>query len=67
MTVGERLTVNDVRAAGFCARGMKTWFDARGLDFRTFLKEGMAIEDAAALNDALAERVIARRRASRGI
>ncbi len=65
--VGERITVTDVRAAGFCARGMKSWFDARGLDFRTFVKEGMAVEDAAALNDALAERVIAKRRASHGL
>lgn len=60
--MGERLTVNDVRAAGFCARGMKAWFDGHGLDFRAFLKDGMAVEDVAALNDAMAERVIAKRR-----
>lgn len=34
--------IDDVRAAGFCARGIKTWFDGQNLNFREFIKRGVS-------------------------
>lgn len=53
-----RITVNDARAAGHCARGMKAWFETHGLDFRAFLEEGIEEEEFLAKGDALAVRVV---------
>lgn len=56
-----RITVNDIRAAGHCSRGIKNWFDAQGLDFRDFLKNGIAVEDFLASGDGQARQVVERK------
>lgn len=38
------VTITDVRRAGYCAPGIRTWFESMGLDFRDFLKNGIDIE-----------------------
>lgn len=53
------ITATDVRRAGLCARGMKSWFESYGLDFRAFLADG--IRAAELPEDAFAERVIAKK------
>lgn len=54
----ERVTIGDVRRAGYCVRGVKRWFDETGRDFRTFTREGMAIDDARLIDDAVVQDVI---------
>jgi hypothetical protein len=53
------ITVTDARRAGYCARGLKSWFEGHGLDFAAFLKSGIKAADLP--EDAFAENVIARK------
>lgn len=57
----ERVTVADVRAAGFCVSGMRRWFAMRKIDFKTFVREGMPLADAEAINDDYSNKVLAAR------
>lgn len=52
------LRIEHVRKAKLCARGMRGWFARHDIDFMDFLKNGMPISKAEAMNDALANRVI---------
>jgi hypothetical protein len=49
----------DIRAARLCFQGARPWFRRHGLDWQTFLAEGVPSEVLAATGDALALRVIA--------
>lgn len=58
------ITINDIRAAGYCASGARRWFEAYGLNFRDFLANGISAEALLATEDALAVRVVARKEGS---
>lgn len=64
-----KLTVSDVRAAGFCVKGLREWFRDNNaeIDFKTFLKEGVDLSYAETLEDPLVKRAveIAKERAAR--
>jgi hypothetical protein len=72
--MGIRVTMRHVRAAKIggqgvlCAPGVRPWFAQHGLDYRAFLREGLPVEQAEALDDAFAQRAaaIAREEAERG-
>ena len=53
-----RITMTDVRNAGHCAKGARSWFREHGLDFRAFLREGIDADTFVAKGDALAARVV---------
>ena len=36
------VTINDVRRAGYCPSGARRWAEMHGIDFRDFLKNGIA-------------------------
>lgn len=59
---GERITVDDVRLAGYCAVGAKKWFRAYSLDFQSFLKTGIETEKFLATGDAIAEHIVRSKR-----
>lgn len=59
---GVVVTIEHVRAELLCVRGVRRWFDARGLDFAAFLREGCPAEQLEALADDFATRVAARAR-----
>lgn len=61
-----RITIEDVIAAGHCVRGARRWFELHGFDFRRFTKEGATEAELLATGDALADRVIERKRARHG-
>lgn len=64
-----RVTMTDVRLAGHCAKGARSWFKDHGLDFRAFLRDGIEADELIAKGDALAQRVVdlkAKREAGRG-
>ena len=52
------VTLEHVRQAGFCLRGVRPWAERHGLDFRDFLINGIAVSRLANLNDAFADRMI---------
>lgn len=49
---------DDVRRAGYCMSGARRWFRSHGLDFRTFLKNGIPAADLLATGDAQAIRTV---------
>lgn len=53
-----RIYISDIRAAGHCVKGIKSWFDAHDLDFRRFLQEGIEETTFIESGDALAVRVV---------
>lgn len=68
------VTMRHARAASLAGRGVlcapsvRAWFMRYGLDYRTFLREGLPIEQVEATGDAFALRAaaIAREEADRG-
>jgi len=58
-----RITIDDVRSL-YCTRGAKSWFERHGLDFRTFLLEGIDAETFLATGDQRAETVVQHKLAS---
>jgi len=63
-----RVTVEHVRAARLCSAGMRVWLDHHGIDFGTFLRDGVPVEQLEATGDAFALHVsaIARARVTHG-
>lgn len=58
----KRLTMTDVRAAGYCSRGIRAWFAAHGYDFQKFLREGASVDELRAMQDGDVQQVLDRRR-----
>ncbi|PTX49068.1 hypothetical protein IQ03_02457 [Gemmobacter caeni] len=42
----DRITVDDLRKVTLCVKGLRRYFNERGLDFKDFVKNGMTVEDA---------------------
>lgn len=53
-----RITVTDIRRAGFCTRGIKGKFAEYNLDFGDFLKNGISAADFLATGDGQALQVV---------
>lgn len=58
MTEPLLVTIDHVRASGLCVPGTRAWFARQGLDFRAFLREGIAADVLLATGDAMARRVV---------
>ncbi len=58
MIYPERITIRDTTAAGYCVSGTRRWFEAHGLDFADFKRNGIRTEDLLATEDACAEIVV---------
>lgn len=52
------VTMKDVRAAKMCSRGARLFFERHGLDWRSFLSEGIEAEKLIATGDAMALQVV---------
>jgi hypothetical protein len=57
----DRITIQDIRDAGYCASGARRWFSEQGLDFRDFMQNGILIADFLATNDGMAALVVTRK------
>lgn len=53
-----RITMRDIRAAGMCSSGARSWFDRYGLDWCKFVKCGLPETAILATRDALGEVVV---------
>lgn len=65
-----RVTIADFRACGVCPRA-RLWFERHGLDWRSFLRDGIDVETLRATGDQLTliarlEDAARRREAARG-
>jgi|CryGeyDrversion2_2_1046609.scaffolds.fasta_scaffold00548_9 hypothetical protein len=58
--MADKLTIHDLRAAGFCVTGIKDHYEKMGLDqdFRSFVRNGLDIESARLIDDAHVQRGI---------
>lgn len=57
--MSDRLTIQDCQAAGYCViPGVRDWCRAHNIDFRDFVKNGMDLDAARAMNDGMANRAI---------
>ena len=63
-----RLTIDDLRANGHCASGVRSFFKEHNLDLRKAAGEGLTREDTAHVDDAMLEACwqVAERRVSGG-
>ena len=52
------VTVDDVRKAGYCVRGIREWARTYNLDFNDFIHNGIDVAVLEPLNDAMADRII---------
>ncbi len=50
--------IEDVRKAGHCSSGARRWCEVHDIDFRDFLRYGMAADEFVAKGDGLAFRVV---------
>jgi hypothetical protein len=58
--VGNRITSADLRAAGICLGGLRRWAEARGFNYRTLVREGVAEKDLRPYeDDPMVQRVLA--------
>lgn len=60
-----RITIDDVRRF-HCARGARRWFEVHGLDFRSFLREGIDAETFLASGDQRAAHIVEAKRREHG-
>jgi len=58
----ERVTARDCARAGFCVRGMKDFAAEHGIDYRAFVRDGMAGDVASAFGDGMMDRALAEAR-----
>lgn len=56
------IRIADIRAAGFCVKGARNWFELHGLDFKAFLRDGMPASTLIEKGDGLAKKVVEHRR-----
>lgn len=56
--MSQRLTVQDIRAAGFCLHGVRRHCETLGVDFRHFVREGVPLEEAEKVDCALVQRAV---------
>lgn len=52
-----RVTMAHIRQVHFCSRGARAFFERYGLDWASFLREGIPASELEATGDALAARV----------
>ncbi len=60
------ITMDELEANGFCARGTYRWFRIYELDFKDFLVNGIAASRLVATGDAMGLRAVELVRANRG-
>ncbi len=53
-----RVTIGDVRAAGFCLSGVRRHCAVLGLDFRRLVREGIPAAEVEGVDDELVRRAV---------
>lgn len=58
--------IADIRAAGYCVKGARKWFELHGLDFKAFLRDGIDAKELIEKGDGLAKKVVEMKRVRDG-
>lgn len=53
------VTMADCRKAGYCVAGVRRWLEANGIEWRDFVRNGVAVERVEQIDDAMSQAVIA--------
>lgn len=62
-----QVELQDLAALRYCHKGARRWFAMHGLDWETFLREGLPAETLASVNDPLANAAIEQARKRHGL
>lgn len=54
----DRVTMTDIRNAGFCASGLKEFCDKYDINLRTLVKEGVPVSEVEHIEDANLQHVL---------
>lgn len=60
------VTVRDIRRLGWCMSGARAWFLQHGLDWRDFVRNGIAEEELLKVGDHYAVTIVEEVRRGRG-
>jgi len=52
------MTLREIRESGHCVRGIRTWFNSHGFDFKDVVKNGVSIEAVLNTDDEIARQVV---------
>lgn len=55
----DRVTITDIRSAGYCAPGLRRQCKALGLDIRRLVNDGIPIEELEMIDDVTVQRCVA--------
>lgn len=55
------LTAADLKSYGYCVSGQRGWFQAHGIDFKNFVRNGMKIGEAKLIDDAAMQESVRRK------
>lgn len=58
VSMANNIIMSDMRALGYCRRGVKAFLESRGYDWKTFLKEGVPEKFLIDTDDAMALKVV---------
>lgn len=53
-----KITISDVKAAGYCARGVRKFCERHGFDYLDFVKNGVDSEKLIGIDDAMLDNVV---------
>lgn len=53
-----RVTINDVRMAGYCGSGLREFCDAHGINLPKLIREGLPVEELEKIEDARIHNVL---------
>lgn len=59
--MNDRITIEDAVRHGYCVKGIRKWHRDRGRSFRDFVKNGLPMDEARGLNDAMVNDLIRRK------
>ena len=66
MTEERNITVQDAAQAGYCVKGQREFMKTHGIDWRDYLKNGLAVDVAARLTPGQTAQILKVRRSRDG-
>jgi hypothetical protein len=52
------VTISDIRLAGYCVQGMRSWAELNGVDFRQFMLDGQVSSSKLPADDAMVKHIL---------
>lgn len=58
MPQNDRVTMQDIRAEGYCLPGLRSFCDAHGIDLRQLVREGVPVAELSGIEDANLQKIL---------